>query len=63
MRVRRALGREILPSMEEAERRIRSGRGLLASLTPEQLAFIEEYDGPVSFGLGGSRLKSGRDAA
>ncbi len=39
-----------LPSLEEAERRMRSHPGFFASLTPEQWAVIEAYDGPEVWG-------------
>jgi len=39
-----------MPSLEEAERRIRSRPGFIASLTPEQIAMITAYDGPEVFG-------------
>jgi hypothetical protein len=35
-----------LPTIEEAERRLRSRPGFIASLTPEQLAAMEAWDGP-----------------
>lgn len=35
---------------EEARQRMRSKPGLLASLTPEQLEFIRNYDGPENLG-------------
>lgn len=35
-----------LPTEEEAERILRSRPGFIASLTPEQLAAIEAWDGP-----------------
>lgn len=35
-----------LPTDEEAERILRSRPGFIASLTPEQLAAIEAWDGP-----------------
>jgi hypothetical protein len=35
-----------LPSIEEAEARMRSHRGFFASLTREQIAFIKAWDGP-----------------
>jgi hypothetical protein len=35
-----------LPTEEEAERILRSRPGFIASLTPEQRAFIEAWDGP-----------------
>jgi hypothetical protein len=44
-------------TVEEAERRMRSRRSFLASLTPEQLAAIQEYDGPVICGRGGPKRK------
>ena len=44
-------------TMEGAELRIRSRPTLLASLTPEDLAFILAYDGPEIVGRGGSRRK------
>ena len=39
-----------LPTMEEVEERLRGYRGFFASLTPEQWAAIEAYDGPEVFG-------------
>jgi hypothetical protein len=39
-----------LPSIEEAEARMRSRPGFIASLTPEQLAFIKAWHGPVGCG-------------
>lgn len=39
-----------LPSIEEAEARIRSRPGFLASLSPEQIAFIKSWDGPDLLG-------------
>lgn len=38
------------PSREEARRRIRSKPGLLASLSPEALHYIRNYDGPENMG-------------
>lgn len=38
------------PSMEEVEERLRSDRGFFASLTPEQRAAMEAYDGPEVLG-------------
>lgn len=35
-----------LPTVEEAEERMRGHRGFFASLTPEQLAFVKAWDGP-----------------
>lgn len=35
-----------LPTTEEAERILRSRPGFIASLTPEQRAFIDAWDGP-----------------
>lgn len=35
---------------EEARQRMRSSPGPLASLTPEQLEMIRNYDGPENFG-------------
>lgn len=45
--VARLLG---LPSLEEAERRLRSEPGFIASLTPEQIAAMDAYDGPEVLG-------------
>ncbi|HST59806.1 MAG TPA: hypothetical protein VLK84_13975 [Longimicrobium sp.] len=39
-----------IPSLEEAERRMRNHPGFFASLTPEQLAAIKAYDGPEVWG-------------
>lgn len=39
-----------LPSLKEAERRMRSHPGFIASLTPEQRAMIDAYDGPEVWG-------------
>ena len=38
------------PSMEEVEERLRSYRGFFASLTPEQRAAFDDYDGPEVLG-------------
>ena len=35
---------------EEARERMRKGRGLLDSLTPEQLEYLRNYDGPEYLG-------------
>jgi hypothetical protein len=43
----RAMG---LPTIEEAERRLRSRPGFFASLTPEQRAAMYAYDGPEVLG-------------
>jgi hypothetical protein len=40
----------LLPSIEEAERRMRSRPGFIASLTPEQIAMLTTYDGPEIWG-------------
>jgi hypothetical protein len=42
-----------VPSLAEAERRMRRGPGFLESLTPEQWAAIRSYDGPEILGAGG----------
>ena len=39
-----------LPSLAEAERRMRSRPSLITSLTPEQLAFVKAWDGPENSG-------------
>ena len=39
-----------LPSMEEVEERLRNYRGFFASLTPEQIAAMDAYDGPEVLG-------------
>lgn len=39
-----------LPPFEEAERRLRSRPGFIASLTPEQIEAIKAYDGPEALG-------------
>ena len=39
-----------LPSIEEAERRMRNRSGFIASLTPEQIAMIRAQDGPELWG-------------
>lgn len=39
-----------LPSIEEAERRLNSQPGFIASLTPEQIAAMDAYDGPEVLG-------------
>ena len=44
-------------TVEEAERRMRSQPTLLATLTPEQLAAFDDYDGPVICGRGGPKRK------
>jgi hypothetical protein len=50
-RIRRSLySPPPLPSLEEAERRMRSHPGFFASLTPEQWAAIKAYDGPEVWG-------------
>jgi hypothetical protein len=45
--VLRVLG---LPTIEEAERRLRSRPGFFARLTPEQIAAMDAYDGPEVLG-------------
>ncbi len=35
---------------EEARQRMRKGRGFLDSLTPEQLDYLRNYDGPENLG-------------
>lgn len=47
--VRRAFGLE-QPSREEIRRRMRSKPGLYASLSPEALAYLRDYDGPENLG-------------
>lgn len=45
-----------LPTMEEVEERLRDYRGFFASLTPEQRAFLDAWDGPeISGNLNGPR--------
>lgn len=39
-----------LPPFEEAERRLRSRPGFIASLAPEQIEAIKSYDGPQVLG-------------
>jgi hypothetical protein len=39
-----------LPSIEEAERRMRNRPGFIASLTPGQIAMIRAHDGPELWG-------------
>jgi hypothetical protein len=39
-----------LPTEEEAERILRSRPGFIASLTPEQIAAMDAYDGPEVLG-------------
>jgi hypothetical protein len=39
-----------LPTIEEAERILRSRPGFIASLTPEQIAAMDAYDGPEVLG-------------
>ena len=39
-----------LPTMEEVEERLRNYRGFFASLTPEQRAAMDAYDGPEVLG-------------
>jgi hypothetical protein len=39
-----------LPTMEEVEERMRGYRGFIASLTPEQIAAMDAYDGPEVLG-------------
>ncbi|HYW11524.1 MAG TPA: hypothetical protein VE871_06185 [Longimicrobium sp.] len=39
-----------MPSLEEAERRMRSHPGFIASLTPEQIAIIRAAAGPELWG-------------
>jgi hypothetical protein len=39
-----------LPSIEEVEERTRNYRGFIASLTPEQIAAMDAYDGPEVLG-------------
>jgi hypothetical protein len=48
-RLRRALGLES-PSREEIRRRMRSKPGIIDSLTPEQLDYFRNYDGPEHLG-------------
>lgn len=54
---RRAIERMTVPSVEEVERRVRSGTSFLASLTPEQWEMIMSYDGPEILGRGGPKRK------
>jgi hypothetical protein len=39
-----------LPTIEEVEERTRGYRGFIASLTPEQIAAMDAYDGPEVLG-------------
>jgi hypothetical protein len=39
-----------LPPIEEVEERMRGYRGFIASLTPEQIAAMDAYDGPEVLG-------------
>jgi len=56
--VRRAIERMTIPSLAEAERRMRGHPSFLASLTPEQWEMIKAYDGPEVLGRGdGPRRK------
>lgn len=60
-RVSRAVGRAVRavfmpgPSLDEAERRLRTRPSFLASLTPEQVAGFRAYDGPEVLGRGPRR--------
>jgi hypothetical protein len=56
-RVRRGIMRITVPSIAEAERRMRNASTFLSSRTPEQRAAILEYDGPEVFGRGGPKRK------
>ncbi len=49
-RIRRAWLSMPLPTMEEVEERLRGYRGFIASLTPEQIAAMDAYDGPEVLG-------------
>jgi hypothetical protein len=48
-RLRRALGLEP-PSREEIQQRMRSKPGIIDSLSPEQLNYFRNYDGPEHLG-------------
>jgi hypothetical protein len=50
VRMRRRIERITVPSLAEAERRMRKHAGFFASLTPEQLEMIKAYDGPEILG-------------
>lgn len=66
VRVRRALRRERVPSLEEFEQRLRDLPSLFASITPEQLrlfAELERADPTYGIGRRGPRLLPGKDAA
>lgn len=54
-RISRTIGRMVFPapSIEEAERRMRSRPSFIATMTPEQIAAIDAFDGPEVVGRGG----------
>jgi len=59
--VRRAIERMTIPSFEEMERRIRGRPTLLSTLTPEQLAAFDAFEGTQFVGRQEPRRKLGEN--